>query len=114
MLPLVLGQNNVARPAYMEARAFGRDPNFFLRGLRTHEWKYVDSPTGTQPPQLYHLAVDPEEKSNVIANCPGVAKEMRKLLEAETSEGSPSMTGGGWTDKEASVVEERLRNLGYF
>lgn len=53
-----------------------------VRMIRTKEWKYVHRyPYG--PHELYHLAVDPDEKANLIddPSCADQVKTMRQSLE---------------------------------
>lgn len=113
--PLLDGTDSQLRPAYMEAHSFGRDPTYFIRGIRTPNWKYIDSPTDKRVrPQLYHLMSDPREKRNVIRGHPEVVADLRKMLEGETSRGDQAHATEDWNAEEANVVETRLRNLGYF
>ena len=81
-----------------------------LLGLRRGDEKYIHS----SDPELYDLARDPREETNLIATNPGVAREMVALLEelygvdlAEVDAGAPSAT------PTAAEVDE-LRALGYF
>lgn len=115
LLRLAKGTERGLRPAYMETYGFGRDPDFFMRGLRTPEWKYIDSPTDRRvKPQLYALTSDPLETHNVIRRYPQVAAEMKEMLAAETRLASGNHSSEAWTAEEEGIVEERLRNLGYF
>ena len=115
LVPLVQGRDQAVRPAYMETYGFGRDPNFFMRGLRLPEWKYIDSPTDLRVrPQLYDLAADPGERRNVLQQHPEVAAEMQRLLTQETTAAAPARENEIWTAEESAIVQERLRNLGYF
>lgn len=115
LLPLIAGDEGGARPAYIEARAFGRDPNFFLRGIRTPEWKYIDSPTDRRvKPQLYSMKNDPGERRNVIHAHDRVVEEMRLLMDMETKAANAPQVGEPWSEEETVVVEGRLRDLGYF
>lgn len=115
LMPLIRGEENGTRAAYLEARAFGRDPHFNLRGLRIPDWKYVDSPTdGRLKPQLYSLSGDPLERHNVIDKHPQIAAELRKLIVEETAAPWPPKEGEAWNEEESTVVEGRLRDLGYF
>ena len=115
LLPLVRGAETEPRAAYMEARAFGRDPDFSMRGIRTPDWKFIDSPTDRRvKPQLYSISADPMERKNMIRQYPQVAAEMRQLMEHETDSIRTTHQAEPWTSDEASVVEGRLRDLGYF
>jgi arylsulfatase A-like enzyme len=113
--PLVEGKDKGLRPAYVETYGFGRDPKFFMRGLRVPEWKYIDSPTDLRvKPQLYDLKQDPREMRNVIQQNPQIVAQLQALLSQETSLTRPERESEAWTDEESAIVEERLRNLGYF
>lgn len=115
LMPLLREGEKGARPAYMEARAFGRDPNFFMQGIRTPQWKYVDSPTDVRvKPQLYSLTSDRIEKRNLIAQFPEVAAEMKSLMVRETASAHTPDESEAWTTEEAAIVQDRLRDLGYF
>lgn len=115
LLPLIDGAEGVTRAAYMEARAFGRDPNFNLRGVRTPNWKYIDSPTDRRvKPRLYSLPADPLERRNVIQQYPEVVAEMRQIIDQETAAVGTGDESEPWTTEEESIVQDRLRDLGYF
>ena len=53
-----------------------------LRAMRTNRWKYIRAPK----PELYDLAQDPAETTNVIASHPAEARELEAQLKA-VSEG---------------------------
>jgi arylsulfatase A-like enzyme/Flp pilus assembly protein TadD len=77
-----------------------------LRAIRTNRWKYIRAPK----PELYDLAQDPAEATNVIQ---GHAAEVQKL-EAQLK----TVAGAGRTEKvdTASVDQrtmEQLKSLGY-
>lgn len=115
LMPLIRGVEKGTRPAYMEARAFGRDPTFFMRGIRTADWKFVDSPSDPRvKPQLYSLPVDPLEHRNLVRDYPQIVGEMKRLMDQETTTVSARGEVETWTEEETTLVEERLRNLGYF
>jgi arylsulfatase len=115
LMPLMKGIESGSRPAYMEARAFGRDPNFFLRGIRTPDWKYIDSPADRRvKPQLYSLTADPLENRNMLREYPQIVAEMIHFQEQETTMVPPRHETEPWAEEEITLVEERLRNLGYF
>lgn len=66
---------------YDYEKQFPYTPN--VRGLRTDAWKYVRYPHGDGGPdrhkaELYHLAVDPEERRNLIDD-PTQAERVREL-----------------------------------
>lgn len=69
---------------YNYEKQFPYTPN--VRGIRTDEWKYIRYPHGDGKPdrhkaELYHLATDPEERKNLIAD-PKYAATVRQLQEA--------------------------------
>ena len=87
-----------------------RDGTEHIR-VREMDWKLITHEDG--PDELYHLATDPEERTNVIHEYPEEERrlrdrlgEHRRLVEATASESleRPDM------DEE---VKERLRRLGY-
>lgn len=66
---------------YNYEKQFPYTPN--VRGVRTRDWKYIRYPHGDGTPdqhlaELYHLAVDPEEKRNLIGD-PRYADQVRVL-----------------------------------
>lgn len=66
---------------YNYEKQFPYTPN--VRGVRTDEWKYIRYPHGDGSPdrhmaELYHLASDPEEARNLVAN-PRFADKVREL-----------------------------------
>jgi choline-sulfatase len=74
------------------------------RAMRTNRWKYIRAPK----PELYDLAQDPGETSNVIASHSAEAQELEAKLTAVT----------GSTDKVAPAAMdphtlEQLKSLGY-
>jgi arylsulfatase A-like enzyme len=113
ILPLVDGETLEAQPLLAETLlsaeatlvSFKRDgslrvPGVRRRGLRTPRWKYVLSEPhplinfSRQPPQpadaerffgeeLYDLAADPGETTNVLASQPQVAAELRRDVKAQ-------------------------------
>ncbi|HUE72891.1 MAG TPA: sulfatase [Pirellulaceae bacterium] len=69
---------------YNYEKQFPYTPN--VRGIRTDEWKYIRYPHGDGKPdrhkaELYHLATDPEERKNLIAD-PKYAATVKQLQEA--------------------------------
>ncbi len=98
-----------ARPAYLEAMSpllmYGWSPLF---GIREARWKYVEAPR----PELYDLAADPGERSNLVAARPDLAARYREALAALRREVTRPGT-------EASPIapdpetESKLRSLGY-
>jgi arylsulfatase A-like enzyme len=115
LLPVIRETESSTRPAYMEARAFGRDPDFFMRGIRTPDWKFIDSPSDKRvKPQLYSMTADRFERHNVLRLYPDVGAEMSKLMDKEAAPFRQAEESKSWSPEEARVVEDRLRDLGYF
>ena len=79
-----------------------------LHCLRSPRYKLIQAPR----PELYDLAADPGEATNVLDQHPGVAREMSRELDrlmAETSRDAPTPEAAN-LDKE---TVERLAALGY-
>jgi choline-sulfatase len=79
-----------------------------LRGIRTARWKYVRAPK----PELYDLAADPGERTNIIESRPKEFRELESQLKAL------SRTGTNDSEKVSStLVDQRsmdqLKSLGY-
>ena len=75
-----------------------------LRAMRTTRWKYIRAPK----PELYDLAQDPAETTNVIASHPSEARELEAQLKA--------VSGGGEKVAPAPMdprTLQQLRSLGY-
>ena len=97
------------KPAYTETlypyRSFGWSP---LHALQDRRYHYIEAPE----PELFDLAADPGEKTNVIAQHPAVAQEMHREIERRllASGEAPEESGAAADPRMA----ERLRALGYF
>ena len=75
-----------------------------LRAMRTNRWKYIRAPK----PELYDLAQDPAETTNVIASHPAEAQELEAQLKA--------ISAGGERVAPAPMdprTLQQLRSLGY-
>ena len=84
---------------------FGWSP---LHSLRTPRYKYIDAPKA----ELYDLAQDADEQTNLSGSNSGLVREMKAELQrlmAETSRGAPTPQAAN-LDKETM---ERLSALGY-
>lgn len=79
-----------------------------VRGLRTKEWKYIESPESTAEPELFHLRADPGELHDVRANHPEIVAEFRSRLAPFLTESHGKFTGGA--DEESRSA---LESLGY-
>lgn len=88
--PLLTGRSEGWRTAwyyeYNYEKQFPYTPN--VRGVRTEQWKYVHYPHGDGSPdrhmaELYHLAADPGERHNLIADpaCAEKREELKALLQ---------------------------------
>ena len=75
-----------------------------LRGMRTNRWKYIRAPK----PELYDLAQDPGETSNVIA---GHAEEVREL-EAQLNAASGANEKVRTVGSDPRTLQQ-LKSLGY-
>ena len=75
-----------------------------LRSMRTTRWKYIRAPK----PELYDLAQDPGETSNVIASHPGEVQDLESKLKA---------VSGGAEKVVPTAMDPRtlqqLKSLGY-
>ena len=96
-------------PAYGESMApniqFGWSP---FHVLRTSRYKYIDSPKA----ELFDIAADPGETTNLLAGYPGVARDMKADLDAlveTTGRGAPAPQAAN-LDRDTM---ERLTALGY-
>lgn len=77
-----------------------------LRGIRTNRWMYIRAPK----PELYDLAADPGEMTNVIAQHPAEVQKFEAQLNR--------VIGNGGAEKvQTNMIDERsmaqLRSLGY-
>ncbi|MEM1176843.1 MAG: tetratricopeptide repeat protein [Acidobacteriota bacterium] len=78
-----------------------------LRTLRRGGWKFIDAPT----PELYDIAKDPRELSNVHGGQPGMAHDLERDLDE-------LLEAAGGADRETTLAidkesAEKLRSLGY-
>lgn len=59
------------------------------RALRRGQWKLIVPPSGK--PQLYNLATDPYEKTDLAAAEPGHVADLRQLIAAEQAKDDPKL-----------------------
>jgi arylsulfatase A-like enzyme len=102
---------------YLEASG-GRttpDPGQWLAGVRTDRYKYARGLfNDALPEELYDLAADPQEASNIAGTAPEVAAELRQELDrllatAPTEAPEPAV----YDADELADLERRLEQLGY-
>jgi arylsulfatase A-like enzyme len=120
LLPLVAGERgDPARPLFATARAEGqRVPELAARlrpglvlSVRAGGWKLVRYPSRTAIWRLYDLARDPGERIDRVAEAPGDARRLRRMLtEWQVATGSDDGTARRSEDPE---MLESLRALGY-
>ena len=80
-----------------------------LVGIVSGPWKYIQAPR----PELYDLASDPREMTDLAASSPAKAGELRKKLEEGLLRLSPSPGAAGGQAVARTDDRERLRSLGY-
>lgn len=79
-----------------------------LRALRTPEWKWIEAPQ----PELYGLAEDPGERTNLAEARVEIADRLQRALETGFRRAQSSAATGAATEL-APDVAERLASLGY-
>jgi arylsulfatase A-like enzyme len=78
-------------------------------GLRTPRWKYMELEKGGAP-ALFDLEDDPGERRNLVERLPEVAAELSVELRSLIAD---PRSAGCMSEADASIVEARLRDLGY-
>lgn len=92
------------RPSYFEAMTYNLVRGWApLRGVLAERRKYIDLPI----PELYDLAQDPAEATNLAAREPGALQVLANLLRG-FSVAPPQRPG-----QESAAAREALRSLGY-
>ena len=89
----------------LEAATFGCSP---LHGILEGPWKYILAPR----PELYDLAQDPGERTNLAGKQPQVAQRLRGRLEAMLKELEAAAPRRGPSTVDPEAVK-RLESLGY-
>lgn len=104
----LLSSHERREPVYAESiyprQAFGWAP---LRTLRLGQYKYIDAPK----PELYDLARDPGERTNVVTLHPAEAKTMKARIADLMARHAPKESGPG--PAASARTREILGSLGY-
>jgi choline-sulfatase len=79
-----------------------------LRGIRTAHWKYVRAPR----PELYDLARDPGEKTNVLDSHPKEFRELEAQLKALSPAGADGVEKVASNQVDSQTMAQ-LKSLGY-
>jgi hypothetical protein len=110
-MPLPLdGTGDPDRHVILETAWVTSLPGVRQIGLRTPRWKYMELAEGGAG-ALFDLQLDPAERRNVIGEHPEVAEEFRRELQAALA---GEVLGERMSEETTGVVEQRLRDLGYF
>ena len=95
------------RPVYFEALDAHLTRDWApLTGVATAQWKYIDLPL----PELYDLAADPYEVTNVVARAPARATA---LARQRARLGADTRAAPAAAPPVDAAAERRLRSLGY-
>ena len=122
LVPVLRGEPMSDVPTYMEAGAVNArydeaSNRVRLGGVRTEGWKYVCSLTDSEAPEeLYNLKLDPREKNNCAKSEPQRKAQLAALAKAHFAiEQEQRADDGGeqMSPHELSVIERRLKDLGY-
>ncbi|MFN0193532.1 MAG: tetratricopeptide repeat protein, partial [Aestuariivirga sp.] len=105
LVPVFTGKETPASVSYAETLFSNLNMGWSeLRSIRTNRWKYIRAPK----PELYDLATDPGESSNVIAIHPVEAQELESKLSSII--GAPEKVETAPVDRRTM---DQLRSLGY-
>ena len=106
LLPLIRGAAAAAGSAYSESYFPQLYMNWApLRSIQDDRWKFIDAPA----PELYDLAGDAGEQTNLAAREPARAAALRRALDALTGG-----TAGAMTERSIDAdTAARLAALGY-
>jgi choline-sulfatase len=107
-VPLIDGEETSPSPVPAYAETFF--PQFFmgwapLRSVRDGSWKLIDAPE----PELYDLAADPAERTNLYAAQPATARALRRQLETMARAGADRASPAPMS----AEARQRLSALGY-
>jgi arylsulfatase A-like enzyme len=111
--PLIHGREWSPQPAYLSVTGQPRD--LTLRGVRTEQFKFTYGCADAQVPrELYDLAVDPGESTNLAAQNPDRCAELQKLADSFIPQGGPRIRRlDDLSPRDQRMIETRLRELGY-
>jgi arylsulfatase A-like enzyme len=107
---LMEGGSLPEEPAYMEAVGVKLEGDRIM-GARTPDWKLLRRGSGRS--QLFRLdgGAPPDEKRNLAARYPEVARSLEAFIEKVDS--SEAEAGSPLSQEEEKLVEQHLRDLGY-
>lgn len=111
LVPLIEGDEQAARSAYMETLATQLDHGWSpLLGIRSGRYKFIRAPH----PELYDLVRDPAERSNRAEVEPDVASRLDRMLTEHllTSEGRTRTTAEA-PRTVTEIERQELESLGY-
>jgi arylsulfatase A-like enzyme len=80
-----------------------------LRSIRDGRWKYILAPR----PELYDLAADPGERTNLAETSAARARALRRGLEQHLAETETAATSASTNERIPSDLVEKLGALGY-
>jgi arylsulfatase A-like enzyme len=110
-VPLPLdGSGDPERHVILETAWVTSLPGVRQIGLRTARWKYMELAEGGAP-ALFDLEADPGERRNVVAKHSDVANLFADELRAAFA---GEVVGERMSEESSALVEQRLRDLGYF
>jgi arylsulfatase A-like enzyme/Flp pilus assembly protein TadD len=105
LVPALEGSEVATEPSYHETLFPKMNMGWAeLRALRTSRWKYIQAPR----PELYDLAADPKETTNVIERFPEEAAKLEAQLK-QTAKSSEKVQTRMVDDKTVA----QLKSLGY-
>ena len=110
LVPWLTGQRDGdAGPAYLESY----HPRFWwgaqeLLGLRSGRWLFIEAPR----PELYDVAADPGEKTNLAASHPAELEALRGRLRAINAGGPPKSAARVDAETAAQPAGPRIRRRG--